>query len=117
MWQRRHGRRAARAELSSGADDRLVVIVVTAVVTVAVLRQRDGSIAVPTEASISGIRRVLAGESVALDFRAVYENDLVSYIAVTDIPDHGPLLLEIEARPAGSDTRLAARITRQFDEG
>jgi len=88
-----------------------------AIVTVAVLRQRGGSISAPMEATISGIRRVLAGESVALDFRAVYENDLVSYIAVTDIPDHGPLLLEIEARPAGSDTRLAARITRQFDEG
>jgi len=88
-----------------------------AVVTVAVSRQRGGSISVPMEATISGIRRVLAGESVALDFRAVSENGAVSYIAETDIPDYGPLLLEIEARPADSDVRLTARITRRFDEG
>jgi len=88
-----------------------------AVVTVAVLRQRDGSIAVPTEATISGIRRVLTGESVALDFRAVSEGGSVSYIAETDIPDHGPVLLEIEARPTGTDTRLIARITHRFDKG
>jgi len=88
-----------------------------AVVTVAVLRQRDGSIAVPTEASISGIRRVLAGEPVALDFRAMSEGGSVSYIAETDIPGHGPVLFEIEARPTGTDTRLIARITHRFDKG
>jgi len=88
-----------------------------ALITVAVSRQRGGSIPVPMEATISGIRRVLAGDSVALDFRAVSGNGAVSYVAETDIPDYGPLLLEIEARPADSHTRLAATITRRFDEG
>lgn len=88
-----------------------------AVITVAVSRQAAGSAAVPVEATISGIRRTLAGGLDALDFRAASADGTVSYIAETDIPDHEPLSLEIEARPAGSAVRLAARITRRFDEG
>lgn len=101
-------RRVATRYGISRSDDR-------AVITVAVSRQPPGSVPVPVEARISGIRRTLAGDAYALEFRAESEDGTVSYIAETDIPEHEPLSLEVEAQPTGSEARLTARITRRFD--
>lgn len=84
------------------------------VVNVSVLR-RDSATTMPVEARVQGSQRSLIGTAAPLEFRAVLEDTSVSYIAGFEVANQDPVIIEIEAVPADSDTRLHARVTRSFD--
>lgn len=85
-----------------------------AVLSVSVLRQSAGSLPVPIEAETRGFRRRLTGERVPLDFRRIDEQEGPSYVAEFDVGNAGPVVLEFVSVPAGSASRLEARVVREF---
>lgn len=84
------------------------------IVNVSVLR-RNLATAPPLAATVRGSQRSLIGTAAPLEFRAVLEDTSVSYIAAFEVANQDPVIIEIEAVPAGSDTRLHTRVTRSFD--
>lgn len=82
-------------------------------VNISVLRRHSATTA-PVEARVQGSYRSLIGAAAPLEFRAVLEGTSVSYIAEFEVRNRDPVVIEIEAVPAGSDDRLRARLTRSF---
>ena len=87
----------------------------TVIVNLSVLRHRSGQLPASVDATVSGTWRDLIGEPVELRFRAVTAGGAVSYVATAPVRNRQPIVLELRAQPVGSESRLTARITRQFD--
>jgi hypothetical protein len=86
------------------------------VVNVSVLERKAGSLPTPVEAEVGGDVQSLLGERQQLEFRAVLQGTAVSYVAEATVGQREPTTFELRAQPPHGPA-LAARVTREFDDG
>ena len=87
------------------------------VLNVSILEASPGSTPAPVEADVRGNYRTLTGEARPLEFRAVLEQESVSYVAELGVRNLEAVIIEIESLPVDGGPALRARLTRTFETG